>query len=46
MTFGVDPLSKKIMKFLVVKRAVFNDNETGDLFEKFLFEATGKRCFV
>lgn len=46
MTFGVDPLSKKIMKFLVVKRAVFNDNETGDLFEKFLFEATGKRGFV
>lgn len=36
--FGRDKLSKVIHNFIVKKRIVFNDNETGDLFEKFLTE--------
>lgn len=38
--FGSDKLSRIIYNFIVKKRIVFNDNETGDLFEKFLTEIT------
>ena len=43
MYFGQDKLSKKILSAIVSKRIVFNDNETGDLFQKFINEATGKK---
>lgn len=36
--FGRDSLSLTIKKYIASKRIVFNDNETGDLFEKFLGE--------
>lgn len=36
--FGRDKISNIIKNFIVRKRIVFNDNETGDLFEKFLTE--------
>lgn len=38
--FGSDRLSKVIYNFIVRKRIVFDDNETGDLFEKFISEIT------
>ena len=41
--FGYDKLSKKIIKMIESKRAVFSDNETGDLFGKFYYEATGRK---
>lgn len=41
--FGYDKLSKKIIKMIESKRIVFCDNETGDLFNKFYFEATGRK---
>lgn len=40
--FGKDKLSRKIMDFIMRKRIVFSDNETGDLFEKFLMEVNNK----
>lgn len=40
--FGNDKISKKILKMIVNKRVTFSDNETGDLFQKFINEATGK----
>ena len=43
MVFGFDKLSKKLMKMIDMKRVVFSDNETGDLFGKFYFEATGRK---
>ena len=43
LTFGFDKLSKKIMKMVDMQRIVFSDNETGDLFGKFYFEATGRK---
>lgn len=43
--FGFDKLSKKILLFLNAKRVTFSDNETGDLFSKFISEATGKKYF-
>ena len=43
MVFGFDMLSKKLMKMIDMKRVVFSDNETGDLFGKFYFEATGRK---
>lgn len=36
--FGRDNLSKTIIEFIKKKRIVFSDNETGDLFEKFISE--------
>lgn len=36
--FGSDDLSKFILKLMQAKRIVFNDNETGHTFEKFLSE--------
>lgn len=36
--FGKDKLSMKIKKFIDSNRIVFSDNETGDLFEKFMNE--------
>lgn len=36
--FGRDSLSLTIKKYIMNKRIVFNDNESGDLFEKFLSE--------
>lgn len=41
--FGFDKLSKRIIKMVESKRVVFADNETGDLFGKFYFEATGRK---
>jgi hypothetical protein len=41
--FGFDKLSKKLIKMVDTKRIVFSDNETGDLFSKFYFEATGRK---
>jgi hypothetical protein len=43
MVFGFDKLSKRLMKMIDMKRVVFSDNETGDLFGKFYFEATGRK---
>lgn len=43
IVFGFDKLSKKLMKMIDMKRVVFSDNETGDLFGKFYFEATGRK---
>ena len=37
--FGSDRLSKKIITAIERKHVVFSDNETGDLFEKFMREA-------
>lgn len=36
--FGQDSISQVIKKFVARKRIVFADNETGDLFEKFMSE--------
>lgn len=36
--FGRDKISKIIHKYIISKRIVFSDNETGDLFDKFLSE--------
>lgn len=36
--FGNDYLSRTILRYINSKRVVFSDNETGDLFEKFLNE--------
>lgn len=38
MEFGHDKLSRKIIDMLRKKRVVFSDNETGNLFEKFMRE--------
>lgn len=40
--FGKDNLSQTISKFIMNRRIVFNDNETGDLFEKFITEIDHK----
>lgn len=40
--FGYDKLSKRILNFIVSKRITFSDNETGDLFQKFIYESQGK----
>lgn len=40
--FGQDKLSKKILKMIQTKRIVFSDNETGDLFQKYIYESLGK----
>ena len=40
--FGYDKLSKKILEAIRSKRVVFADNETGDLFQKFIYESMGK----
>lgn len=40
--FGRDKLSKLILNMISRKRIVFSDNETGDLFEKFLTEVNIK----
>ena len=42
LVFGYDRLSKRILEFIRTKHIVFSDNETGDLFQKFINEATGK----
>lgn len=42
MLFGHDKLSKKILNMIASKRIVFADNETGDLFQKYIYEAMGK----
>lgn len=39
--FGHDKLSRKIIDFIHKKRVVYADNETGDLFAKYIFEALG-----
>lgn len=39
--FGHDKLSRKIIDFIRKKRVVYADNETGDLFAKYIFEALG-----
>lgn len=39
--FGHDKLSRKIIDFIRKKRIVYADNETGDLFAKYIFEALG-----
>ena len=36
--YGSDSISKLILKFVKKKRVVFSDNETGDLFMKFMSE--------
>lgn len=41
--FGYDKLSKKILSMISSKRVVFADNETGDLFQKFIYEVMGKK---
>lgn len=41
--FGYDRLSKKILNLIANKRIVFSDNETGDLFQKFINEAIGRK---
>lgn len=41
--FGQDKLSKKILHAIASKRIVFADNETGDLFQKFINEAVNKK---
>lgn len=41
--FGYDKLSKKILNIITNKRIVFSDNETGDLFQKFINEAIGRK---
>lgn len=38
LVFGFDKLSKTIINYIKNKRIVYNDNETGDLFEKFIKE--------
>lgn len=42
LLFGYDKLSKKILELIRCKKIVFADNETGDLFQKFINEAMGK----
>lgn len=39
--FGRDKLSQTILEYINRKKIVYNDNETGDLFEKFIREAVG-----
>ena len=39
--YGQDMISKAIKKFIMRKRVVFSDNETGDLFDKFMSEVIG-----
>lgn len=41
--FGYDKLSKQILSMIERKRVVFSDNETGDLFQKFIYESRGKQ---
>ena len=41
--FGYDKLSKNILTMIANKHIVFSDNETGDLFQKFIYEALGKK---
>ena len=41
--FGQDKLSKRILQMILQKKVVFSDNETGDLFSKYMFEATNKK---
>lgn len=41
--FGYDKLSKNILNMITNKHIVFSDNETGDLFQKFIYEALGKK---
>lgn len=36
--FGNDGMSRTIKKFILARRIVFSDNETGDLFDKFMSE--------
>ncbi len=43
--FGNDKLSRLIVSFIASKRVVFSDNETGDLFEKFLTETKTAKMF-
>ena len=42
LLFGHDKLSKKILSMISSKRIVFADNETGDLFQKYIYESLGK----
>lgn len=42
LLFGHDKLSKKILNMIQQKRIVFADNETGDLYQKYIYEAMGK----
>lgn len=39
--FGHDKLSRKIIDFIRKKRVVYADNETGDLFAKYIYESLG-----
>lgn len=39
--FGQDKLSRKIIDFIRKKRVVYADNETGDLFSKYIYESLG-----
>lgn len=41
--FGYDKLSKRIMAMITNKKITFSDNETGELFNKFLYEGLKKR---
>jgi hypothetical protein len=41
--FGYDKLSKKIMTMINNKKITFSDNETGELFNKFLYEGLKKQ---
>lgn len=41
LLFGHDKLSRRIMDFIKKKRIVFADNETGDLFSKYIYECLG-----
>lgn len=41
LLFGFDRLSKKVMNMLKQKRVVYADNETGDLFSKYMYESMG-----
>lgn len=41
--FGFDKLSKKILSMITEKHVVFADNETGDLYQKFIYEAIGRK---
>lgn len=43
LLFGYDKLSKQILSMIERKRIVFSDNETGDLFQKFIYESRGKQ---
>lgn len=41
--FGNDKLSKRILQMIANKKIVFSDNETGDLFSKFIMESIKKQ---